>query len=524
VSLDVLDLNVTTPAARETDAPRTTTKSTPPLPLPLRAVLMAAPALALLPATDAAAYTVFWPNQTFVYDEPVAPPPRPRRKPSYPRLAEPPKDVAKPKGPLIITVSIEQQKLRVYDADGLVAETPVSTGMRGHSTPMGVFSIIQKSKWHRSNIYSGAPMPYMQRITWSGVALHAGVLPGYPASHGCIRMPMAFATKLWGWSKLGARVIITPGEVSPADISHPLLATRAPTPLAAAPTAPAASVEAKAPDLRPSQVDGGSERVRIADAEGRIAAVSETKADRASDAAPATSPAAAAPEPATDAAPTQSAATAMEPAKETATEASREAAKDQTRMAAETAAAPADKPTAASEKPAVPADKPAATADKPAEAPAPALADTLPPPKRPGHVAVLISRKDGKLSVRQNFEPWFDLPVTFSGPEKPLGTHVFTARPDATNAGSFRWSVVTLPVPRKAEPVPPRGRRAVAAPEPAAVTPPASPAEALDRLALPEEAKIRIASALAAGTSIIVSDQAPSNETGLGTDFIMALR
>ena len=78
---------------------------------------------------------------------------------------------------------------------------------------MGVFSVIQKHKLHHSNIYSGAPMPYMQRITWSGIAIHAGVLPGYPASHGCIRMPMAFAVKMWNWTKMGARVVVTPGEM-----------------------------------------------------------------------------------------------------------------------------------------------------------------------------------------------------------------------------------------------------------------------------------------------------------------------
>ena len=88
--------------------------------------------------------------------------------------------------------------------------------MNGHPTPMGVFSVIQKHKLHHSNIYSGAPMPYMQRITWSGIAMHAGVLPGYPASHGCIRMPMAFAVKMWNWTRMGARVIVTPGEITPA--------------------------------------------------------------------------------------------------------------------------------------------------------------------------------------------------------------------------------------------------------------------------------------------------------------------
>src|SRR6185369_14760068 len=108
-------------------------------------------------------------------------------------------------------------------------------GMKGHSTPMGVFSVIQKHKLHHSNIYSNAPMPYMQRITWSGVAMHAGVLPGYPASHGCIRMPMAFAMKMWNWTKMGARVVVTPGEMTPASFSHPLLVAQkvAPQPVVA---------------------------------------------------------------------------------------------------------------------------------------------------------------------------------------------------------------------------------------------------------------------------------------------------
>jgi lipoprotein-anchoring transpeptidase ErfK/SrfK len=135
----------------------------------------------------------------------------------------PEKESAKPQGPLIIAISIEKQSLKIYDANGFYAETPISTGMKGHPTPMGVFSIIEKHKLHHSNIYSGAPMPFMQRITWSGVAMHAGVLPGYPASHGCIRMPLAFATKMWNWTKMGARVVVTPGEMTPANFSHPLL-------------------------------------------------------------------------------------------------------------------------------------------------------------------------------------------------------------------------------------------------------------------------------------------------------------
>ena len=149
------------------------------------------------------------------------------------KIQAPEKVPTKPQGPLIIAISIDRQNLRIFDAKGFYAETPISTGMRGHPTPMGVFSVIQKHKFHHSNIYSDAPMPYMQRITWSGVAMHAGVLPGYPASHGCIRMPMAFAIKMWNWTRMGARVVVTPGEMTPASFSHPLLAAQkvAPQPI-----------------------------------------------------------------------------------------------------------------------------------------------------------------------------------------------------------------------------------------------------------------------------------------------------
>ena len=188
-------------------------------------MLTAAGTLVAAPQADAAAL-FYWQDSDPGYyrPAPMAQPRKPKaRRPSAKTEAAVKETNAKPQGPLIIAVSIEQQKVRVYDANGLFAESPVSTGMKGHSTPMGVFSIIQKHKMHRSNIYSGAPMPYMQRITWSGVAMHAGVLPGYPASHGCIRMPMAFAVKMWNWTRMGARVIITPGQITPASFSHPLL-------------------------------------------------------------------------------------------------------------------------------------------------------------------------------------------------------------------------------------------------------------------------------------------------------------
>ena len=180
-------------------------------------------------ATAQAEAAVYWSDDDGGYSRPAPVAPQ-RVQRTHRRQAKqvetPVKEAAKPQGPLIIAISINKQNLRVYDANGFFAEAPISTGMAGHPTPMGAFSVIQKQKLHHSNIYSGAPMPFMQRITWSGIAMHAGVLPGYPASHGCIRMPPAFAVKMYGWTRMGARVVVTPGEMTPASFSHPLLVTQ----------------------------------------------------------------------------------------------------------------------------------------------------------------------------------------------------------------------------------------------------------------------------------------------------------
>ena len=133
------------------------------------------------------------------------------------------------KGPLQIIISIADQRISVYDDGTLIARSSVSTGVQGHPTPVGVFSIIGKELWHRSNIYSAAPMPYMQRITWSGIALHAGVLPGHPASHGCIRLANDFAIRLWRLTKRGTRVIIAHHDVHPVQIASPRLFSKSKT-------------------------------------------------------------------------------------------------------------------------------------------------------------------------------------------------------------------------------------------------------------------------------------------------------
>src|SRR5262249_25681361 len=127
-----------------------------------------------------------------------------------------------PTGQLHVIVSIDKQRATLF-ADGVpVASTAVSTGTREHPTPMGVFTVIQKDRHHASNLYD-ASMPYMQRITWSGSALHQGPLPGYPASHGCVRLTESFAQLLWRTTKLGARVIVTRPDVAPKEFASPHL-------------------------------------------------------------------------------------------------------------------------------------------------------------------------------------------------------------------------------------------------------------------------------------------------------------
>ena len=145
-----------------------------------------------------------------------------------------------PPGQLQIVINVGKQQLSLYSDGMLVSRSPVSTGTRSHPTPTGVFSIIQKRRHHVSNLYF-APMPFMQRLTWSGVALHQGALPGYPASHGCVRLPAAFAQTLWKTTKIGARVVIARQDAEPYAIAHALLPT--PAQSAQTPSASAAAVK-----------------------------------------------------------------------------------------------------------------------------------------------------------------------------------------------------------------------------------------------------------------------------------------
>src|SRR3954471_9460701 len=143
------------------------------------------------------------------------------------RDREPKRDdsvLSRPAGvPLMAIVSVAEQRVTIFDAQGRILRAPVSTGQTGYETPPGIYSVIQKEAEHYSNLYDDASMPFMQRITWSGIALHAGALPGYPASHGCIRMPHGFAERLFEVTKMGMRVVIVREDIAPAAISHSAL-------------------------------------------------------------------------------------------------------------------------------------------------------------------------------------------------------------------------------------------------------------------------------------------------------------
>ncbi|MET0676180.1 MAG: L,D-transpeptidase family protein [Bradyrhizobium sp.] len=489
------------------------------------AVLAAAGCVAAAPGANAAAM-FYWQDSdpSYYRSIPEVQPRKPKPRPAAKVQKAIKETSAKPQGPLIVTVSIEQQWLRLYDANGLFAESPVSTGMKGHSTPMGVFSVIQKNKMHRSNIYSGAPMPYMQRITWSGIALHAGVLPGYPASHGCIRMPNAFAVKMWNWTRMGARVIIAPGQISPASITHPLLAAQKVVPQPLIANDPANDAPAVKGD-KGADAGGATPALELRSTVGHAPMRGQTQTADASGASPATSPAVTM----TDATP---AAATIPPAVEANSEAPTAAIEKAAPAKADPANAEETKPSETKiEKP----GEPVKAQGAPPEA---VKKDTARPPgaekpavRRPGQIAVFVSRKDSMLYVRENFKAQYEVPVTIAPGDRPLGTHVFTAATDKSDSNLLRWSALSMPVlARPAVRIdedPAKRRKAGATPAEARPAPlPNSAAEALDRITVPPEAMARIAEVLSTGGSIIVSDLGinQGGETGEGTEFIIPLR
>jgi L,D-transpeptidase catalytic domain len=141
---------------------------------------------------------------------------------------------ASPRGPIVMVISLPEQLAYVYRNGVIIGATTISSGKKSHRTPTGVYTILQKHEDHYSNLYNAAPMPYMQRLTWSGIAIHAGRLPGYPASHGCVRVPYEFASKMFAETKTGLTVVVSDEKLFPDDVAHPGLV--APVTASGAPT------------------------------------------------------------------------------------------------------------------------------------------------------------------------------------------------------------------------------------------------------------------------------------------------
>ena len=341
------------------------------------------------------------------------------------------------KGVLTIAVSVNKQQLTVYSDGVAVARTRVSVG---HQTPTGVFSIIQKDRWHRSASSGDAPMYYMQQITSSGVGL-------YQAAPNASTPQRSIARQLWAMTKTGVRVVITPGEVAPAAISNARLFARR-----VEPVEPKRSSEESAAKI----VDSAHKALRPRGGDPALDAMAYSAPNRQ------------------------------------------------------------QAPTTSSEVVKSAYDSFDLSKSRRPRSGAAGVSEVR--SLNPGPVSVFISRKEGKLFVRKGFDAVFSAPVTFREPERPLGTHVFTAL-DTNDDDSMRWNVVTVPT----APARPASRSRFGDPsaELSSVGRPSSAAEALERVSVPPEASERISELLSVGASVIISDQGLSPETVAGTDFIV---
>ena len=408
------------------------------------------------------------------------------------RPAPPPKEATAPREagePIMAIVSIKSQQVTLYDADGWILRAPVSTGVKERETPAGVFAVVERKEDHRSNMYDDAHMPHMQRITWNGIALHGGPLPGYAASHGCVRMPFGFAEKLFGKTRIGMRVIIAPNDAAPVEFSHAALFV------------PNAAALAAAPVRAETLVREAVEAAKAADEAKKAAAKAprETASLTASlrklqglkaraDAELALSD-------------KRLAAAKTDEAKAKAEEAKQKAAAMAAEAGTQLDTAKAD----AKSKPDPAVTKEAAKAAETKKAASAKAAMDAKLALEP--VSIYISRATQKLYVRRNthkpapdgggevFDSSIEVPIAIRDPGKPIGTHVFTAV--ARNDAGLRWTAVTID-----------GDDAK---------------NALDRITIPKDVLDRIAPTALPRSSIIISDEPLSEETNYRTEFVAVL-
>jgi hypothetical protein len=405
--------------------------------------------------------------------------------------------------PIMAIVSLHDQLITVYDAKGQILRAPVSSGQRGRETPSGVFSVLQKDAEHYSNMYDDAYMPHMERLTWSGIALHGGPLPGYPASHGCIRMPYDFAERLFGTTRLGMRVVVAASNVVPHAINHPALFQPKPGPGAAA--VAAAATEADKAANRADQARSAAIAASRETATGTVAVrkieIQKLRAEAQLAAADRLLTAAASVE-------------AKEQAEETKAKAQAQVDELTSQLASARAALQPKLEAAAAARDA------AATAEK-ARVVAAETARKLSRDLEP--VSIFISRKSQRLYMRQAFQPVLDIPIIIQDADQPIGTHVFTAM-ERTGA-DMQWTVVSLHDRTSNSRDEPNGapRKMRSGDRELATSEPINAKAALDRIAIPQDVVDRIAEIVSPRSSLIISDEALSPETGNNTEFVVIL-
>ncbi len=462
---------------------------------------------------------------------------------------------ARPAGtPVMAIVSLSDQRVTIYDADGWILRAPVSSGQSGRETPAGIFSVLQKEVEHHSNLYDDASMPYMQRITWSGIAMHAGKLPGYPASHGCVRMPSDFAEHLYDLTKVGLRVIIARNDVQPVAIEHPLLFKPKLVPAdldlktlathwARAQT-PATSPEAASPATEPQQPAAASAAIEplppdaassaplvtlssIAAAQIAAANVAAKKADAARLAAAKLTSEAARLVRMAEAgklrADAQLRAASAELEEVTSPAAIQQATERKTKASAKLTEAEAQLATAQEEAPQK--EEAAARARNEAEAAAAEKLAAMDASKAAARmmapVSVFISRKTQRLYIRQSFQPVFESPATIREPGRFIGTHIYTALDNANSGTGFRWSAVSM---EGSGLIQKRKSRSEDDLDIEPVELDSDPAKAaLDRIEIPQDILDRISEVVSPGSSLIISDEGISVETGDSTDFVIIM-
>ena len=472
-----------------------------------------------------------------------------RHTPAAEAAAKAERDKGKPLPQVhLAVVSLSKQRITLYGAGGFRTQGAVSTGMRGFPTPAGVFSVLQKNRYHRSNIYSGAPMPFMQRITWSGVALHAGVLPGYPASHGCIRLTHTFAAQLWGMTKVGARVVVTPEDIAAVEIAHAGLPQPSLRPAqaprdAVEPVKPPVVTIATEPSPPPTSGNAGPElldplerakieRARLIEEAPARAKAARRAHEQSTAAAAQANEAVAGRQRAEDqlataraklAAATKAVEGARTPEAAERAKAALTAAQakleDATNIAASAAELEVTKTQAAFA---------AAASARDAENASETAAARLRASSRFSEpISVFVSRKAGRVYIRQAWAPIHEAPVTFKNPDMVLGTHVYVAMEGEDDGRNLRWLSVSMAASPPAKAGHARGRHAgrneIA---PATGVPEAreTAASVLSSFELSPETKAIIADRLWPGASLVVSDHAASQETGKYTDFIVQTR